>query len=196
MESNNFPFFSETGRSYPASGIRKMFNLASQYSDIVNLTVGEPNFDTPEHIRAAAVKALNGGYTHYSPNAGLPVLREAVAEHFQHYQAGFTADNVIISVGALEALTLALITTVGPGDEVLVPDPYFPNYLGQVMLAGAKAVCVPIYEENEHRLQAVDIEKAITPRRNPWWWMRLSSAILRSWISRIAVSGLPSGGRP
>ena len=156
---------SQLVKNYPASGIRKMFNIAAEYDNLVNLTLGEPNFDTPDYIKEAAKKALDEGWTHYSVNVGLPVLREAVAERYRktHWD-GYTKDNVIISVGALEALTLSLFALVNPGEEVIVPDPCFPNYYGQILLAGAKAVPVPVYEENDYRLQAEDVAKAITPK--------------------------------
>lgn len=87
--------------NYPPSGIRKMFDLAAQYPDAIKLTVGEPNFDTPEYIKAAAKKALDEGQTHYAPNAGIPELREAVANKYKHYWEGYTKDHVIITVGAI-----------------------------------------------------------------------------------------------
>lgn len=156
---------SELVKTYPASGIRKMFNIAAEYDNLVNLTLGEPNFDTPDYIKEAAKKALDEGWTHYSVNVGLPVLREAVAERYRktHWD-GYTKDNVIISVGALEGLTLSLFALVNPGEEVIVPDPCFPNYYGQILLTGARAVPVPVYEENDYRLQAADVAKAITPK--------------------------------
>ena len=156
--------FSKLAQRYPASGIRKMFNLAAQYDDVISLTVGEPNFDTPDYIKEAAKKAIDAGQTHYAPNAGLPQLRKAVADRYQKYWDGYTMNNVIISVGALEGLTLALMTLIDPGDEILVPDPCFPNYYGQAEIVGAVAVPVPVYEKNDYRIQAADIEKAITPK--------------------------------
>ena len=158
------PRFSKLAQRYPASGIRKMFNLAAQHPDAIKLTVGEPNFDTPDYIKEAAKKAIDEGMTHYAPNAGLPVLREAIANRYKKYWDGYTAENVIVSVGALEGLTLSLMTLLDPGDEIIVPDPCFPNYFGQAEIIGAKAVPVPTYEENEYRIQAADIEKAITPK--------------------------------
>lgn len=164
MAAVKHPDLSQVAKNYPASGIRKMFDLASQYDDIINLTVGEPNFDTPQNIKDAAKKAIDEGYTHYSPNAGLPELREAVAKKYHAYWDGYTKDHVIITVGALEALTLGLIAILDPDDEVIVPDPGFPNYYGQVLIARGKAVPVACLEENDYKIQAADIEKAITPR--------------------------------
>ena len=155
---------SKLAQNYPASGIRKMFDLAGAYSDVIALTLGEPNFETPAYIKEAAKRALDENYTHYSPNAGLPILREAVAKRYQKIWRGYTAQNVVVTVGALEGLTLSLLALLDPGDEVLVPDPCFANYYGQAMIAGVKAVPVPVYEENDYRIQASDIAAMISPR--------------------------------
>ena len=157
-------YLSDIALNYPASGIRKMFDLAQKYDDVVKLTVGEPNFDTPQNIKDAAKRAIDEGYTHYSPNAGLPELREAIAKEYLKYSRDYTLENVMITVGGMEAITMCLIATVNPGDEVIIPDPCFPNYVGQVMVAGAKPVSVPVYEENDFSIKAEDIEKAITPK--------------------------------
>lgn len=154
---------SERAKNYPPSGIRKMFDLANQYPDAVKLTVGEPNFDTPAYIKDAAKKALDAGRTHYAPNAGIDELRAAVANKYKSYWEGYTKDHVIITVGAMEGLMLSMMAILNPGDEILVPDPCFPNYYGQASIVGARAVPVPTYEKYEYRIQAEDIEKAITP---------------------------------
>lgn len=155
---------SELAQNYPASGIRKMFDLARQYPDAIDLTCGDPNFDTPLNVREAAKKALDEGYTHYAPNAGLPELREAIAKKYSTIWKGCSPHQVIVTVGALEGLTLALLAILDKGDEVLVPDPSFANYIGQIMIAGGRAVKVPVYEENGYQMQAGDLEKAITPK--------------------------------
>lgn len=156
---------SQRAKQYPASGIRKMFDLAAQYPEAIKLTVGEPNFDTPQYIKDAAKRALDEGQTHYAPNAGTTELREAVAAKYRkQYWEGYTKDHVIITVGAMEGLFLAMMTLLDPGDEILVPDPCFPNYYGQASCIGARAVPVPTYEEYDYRIQAADIEKTVTPR--------------------------------
>jgi aminotransferase len=181
---------SKIALNYPASGIRRMFDLAAKYDDAIKLTLGEPNFDTPATIKQAAKRAIDDGYTHYNPNAGLLELREVIADYYKKYSKRYSFENVMVTVGALEALTLSLMTTVDPGDEVIVPDPCFPNYIGQIMLAGAIPVCVPVYEENDFKIRARDIKKAVTPRTkgivlnspsNP-----LGSVLDRTEISRIA----------
>ena len=157
-------YFSKAARNYPPSGIRKMFDLAAQYPDAIKLTVGEPNFDTPAYIKEAAKKAMDAGETHYTPNAGMTVLRQAVAEKYQKaYWGGYTADHVMVTVGAMEGLMLTMMLLLDPGDEILVPDPCFPNYYGQASLTGACAKPVPTYEDNDYRMMAADIEKCITP---------------------------------
>ncbi len=157
-------FISNVAQNYPASGIRRMFDLAEQYNDAIKLTVGEPNFDTPDNIKEAAKRALDEGFTHYNPNAGLMGLRQAVAETYSQFPGGYTHENVMITVGALEALTLSLIATINPGDEVIIPDPAFPNYEGQILMAGGKPIAVPVYEENDFKIRPEDIEKAITSK--------------------------------
>jgi aminotransferase len=160
-------YFSTRAKNYPASGIRKMFNMAAEYAakydDVIKLTVGEPNFDTPQYIKDAAKVAIDAGQTHYSPNAGIAELREAIANRYHKYWDGYTANHVLISVGAMEGLFLSMMVLLNPGDEILVPDPCFPNYYGQAEMIGAKAVPVPTYEEFEYRMQAADVEKALTP---------------------------------
>lgn len=157
-------YMSDRAKNYPASGIRKMFDLAAQYPEAIKLTVGEPNFDTPQYIKEAAKKAIDEGQTHYAPNAGIPELREAVADKYRkRYWEGYTKDHVIITVGAMEGLVLSMMLLLNPGDEILVPDPCFPNYYGQASIVGARAVPVPTYEKYDYRMQAADIEKAITP---------------------------------
>ena len=155
---------SELAKQYPASGIRKMFDLAAGYDDVIALTLGEPNFETPAYIKEAAKKALDENYTHYAPNAGLPVLRQAVADRYQSYWDGYKADNVVVTVGALEGLTLCLLALLNRDDEILVADPCVPNYYGQAMIAGAKAIPVPAHEENGFNMTAADVEKCITPK--------------------------------
>ena len=156
---------SNLAKTYPASGIRKMFDLAAGYDDVIALTLGEPNFETPAYIKEAAKKALDENYTHYAPNAGLPVLREAIAKRYQKsHWAGYKAENVIVTVGALEGLTLGMLALLNPGDEILVPDPGFANYYGQAKIVGAVPVPVPAHEENGFNMTAADVEKCITPK--------------------------------
>ncbi len=152
-------------QNYPASGIRKMFELANKYDNVISLTVGEPAFDTPENIKNAAKQSLDNNNTHYVSNAGISELRKTIAEKYNRLVGDhFTLDNVMVAIGGMEAIFLALLATVNPGDEVLIPDPGYPNYEGQTVILGVKAVKVPVYEKNNFNIQAVDIEKAITEK--------------------------------
>jgi aminotransferase len=156
---------SKLANNYPGSGIRVMFNLAVQYHDLINFGVGEPNFETPNHIKEGAKKAIDEGFTRYEPNAGILELRQAIAYKYQR-EFGYKCipENVMITIGGTEANFLTLMTIINPGDEVIVTNPCYPNYVGQIMLAAGKLVSVPIYEENEFKLMPEDLEKAITPK--------------------------------
>lgn len=158
-------YLSNMTLNYPKSGIRVMFDHASKYSDAINLSVGEPNFETPDHIRAAAINAINEGLTKYNPNAGLYELREAIAEKYSiEYGYKLEAENIMVAVGGMEAVFLALATVIDHGDEVIIPDPAYPNYCGTVSILGGKIVRVPLYEEHGFKLQPEDLEKAITSK--------------------------------
>ncbi|QLG28753.1 pyridoxal phosphate-dependent aminotransferase [Halorarum halophilum] len=136
-------------RSCDRSRIRVMFDLADEAEregrDPVRLEVGEPDFDTPEHITEAAVDALRGGATHYTSNAGLLELREAIADTLDaEYGVEQTPDEVLVTTGGMEALHLAVLATVEQGEELLIPSPAWPNYWTQARLADADPVEVPM----------------------------------------------------
>jgi len=148
----------------PWSGVRKMFNYAQKYSDVINLSLGEPDFDTPQHIIKAAIEAMKKGYTHYTPNAGLIEFREAVAEKLRK-ENGIDVDpetEVIATVGAMGALSLAMLTIVNPGDEVLIPNPGFASYEAQVILAEGKPVSYSLNEDEGFDINAEEIAGLIT----------------------------------
>ncbi|UZD62512.1 pyridoxal phosphate-dependent aminotransferase [Brevibacterium sp. JSBI002] len=163
--TDTHPRISPMAASYPASSIRKMFNLALDFPDAVKLTVGEPDFTTPEHIKAAGIRAIEHDNTRYVANAGIPELRAAIARKYStRWNRSIEPANVMVSFGAMEALTFALDVTVSPGDEVIIPDPSFPNYLGQVHRLGGVAVSVPVTEDNDFKLRAEDVRSVITAR--------------------------------
>lgn len=146
------------------SAIREMFDLAQGYddSDLVHLEIGEPDFDTPEHIVQAASDAIADGATHYTSNAGLPTLRRAVtADITDDYQYD-PESQVLVTAGAMEALTLAFLTLVDPGDEVVIPTPAWPNYRTQVEMVGGKFVGVPLDSENGYALDSEAVVDAIS----------------------------------
>ncbi len=154
----------------PFSGIRKMMERAQQLDregkKVIHLEVGRPDFDTPDHIKQAAIRALNDGVVHYTSNYGLPSLRSAIADKL-HRDNGLDFDplsEIIVTAGANEAIFMALMSTLNPGDEVLVPDPSWLNYLHCISMAGGRAVSVPLREENGFKLDPEDVARAITPR--------------------------------
>lgn len=152
-------------QNYPGSNIRKMFNLALDYPDAVKLTVGEPDFNTPGHIKAAGIRGIENNQTRYVANAGIPNLRSAIAAKYSHrWDKEVTPNNVMVSFGAMEALTFALDMTVSPGEEVIIPDPSFPNYVGQIHRLGGVAVPVPVREEAGFKLRAEDIRDVISDK--------------------------------
>lgn len=151
--------------TYPASDIRAMFTLASRRPGVLSLTVGEPDFPTPEHIKEAAIAAIRNDETRYVANAGMPELRDAVAATYgRRWGRPLDADNVMVAVGGMEALALAMEVTVRPGDEVLITDPGYPNYRGLIHRIGARAVTVPVRESEAFKLRAADVAAAITER--------------------------------
>jgi aspartate/methionine/tyrosine aminotransferase len=154
----------------PFSGIRKIAQAAakleSQGQQVIHLEIGRPDFDTPQHIKRAAKRALDEGFVHYTSNYGVLELREAIAEKLLEDNS-IQVDpqcEIIVTLGANEALSIIMLALLDPGDEVLIPDPFYLNYLHCVQLAEAKAVHVPLREENKFQLAPSDLEAAITPK--------------------------------
>ena len=153
-------------RGVPASLIRKMFDLAQDVPGAISLAVGEPDFPTPAHIVEAGQRALDEGWTRYSPNAGYRELREAIAEKLRKVN-GIQVDpatQIFVTVGAMEALMLTFLVALDPGDEVLVIDPCYCNYVSQLALVGARPVFVPTDPERGYLPTAEALAAAITPR--------------------------------
>lgn len=147
------------------SGIRIMFAMADQIDGIVNLGIGQPDFDTPEHIRDAAKDGLDQGFTRYPPASGFPDLRAAVAEKLER-ENKIKADpesEIFISVGAMQGIFNVMLHLVNPGDEVIVVDPGY-DYYSQIRLFGGVPVRVAVKEENQFKLDPSDVETAITPK--------------------------------
>lgn len=148
----------------PPSGIRKFFDLAATMDECISLSIGEPDFVTPKLMMDAAVESLKQGKTAYTSNAGLIELREEICNYLKKYDLSYEANNeVLITVGASEAIDLAFRALVGPGDEVLIPDPSFVCYGPLTTLTGATPVSLATYEKDEFRLTAEELEKKITP---------------------------------
>ena len=145
------------------SQIRVYTNLARETPDCAMLTIGEPDFDTPEAIQAAAIAALENNRTHYAPNQGTPELRQAVADFETRRGNPTAAENVLITVGACQALFTALVGILNPGDEVILPTPCFNLYESIIAIAGAKAVRLDT-RSTGFQIDAAALEALITPR--------------------------------
>ena len=148
------------------SGIRRFFDMASEYKDIVSLGVGEPDFDTPWHIRHEAIKALQEGRTFYTANAGLKELREEVCI-FTEGRHGVKYDSMhecVITVGGSEAVDISMRVLLNPGDEVIICDPGYVSYVPAVTMADGTPVILPLKEENQFRITPEDLEAVITPK--------------------------------
>jgi aspartate aminotransferase len=133
--------------------------------DVCGFGAGEPDFDTPEHIKQAAIAALESGFTKYTPSAGLPELRQAIADKLEaDNQLSYRPSQVVVSSGAKHSCYNAILATCQPGDEVLIPSPYWVSYPDMVRLAGAEPVIVQTTERNGWKMRASDFENAMTPR--------------------------------
>jgi aspartate aminotransferase len=133
--------------------------------DVCGFGAGEPDFDTPEHIKQAAIAALEGGFTKYTPSAGLPELRQAISDKLEaDNQLSYRPSQVVVSSGAKHSCYNAILATCQPGDEVLIPSPYWVSYPDMVRLAGAEPVIVQTTERNGWKMRASDFENAMTPR--------------------------------
>ncbi len=150
----------------PPSGIRKFFDLASTMDNIISLGVGEPDFVTPWSVREACISSLERGYTAYTANAGLLELRVEIAKYMKkQFELEYDPKNeIIVTVGASEALDIALRAIVNPGDEVIVVEPTFVSYAPLVSLAGGKPVSVGTTVDTNFRLMPEQLQKAITSK--------------------------------
>lgn len=158
-------FLSNRAKDLKQGAIRAMFDRAKLFNDVISLGIGEPDLDTPLEIVEAGCDALKSGKTHYTPNAGIIQLRQKISEYLVKF--GVSADperNIIVTTGAMGALSLCLLTVLNQGDEVLIQDPQWLNYYAQVKFAGGIPVPIPVYEDDEFKLKAEDIEKRITDK--------------------------------
>lgn len=159
------PSASRTAQDYPVSAIRTVSERAAVIDGVAILTLGEPDFDTPPHVIEAAIDSMRAGETRYTPNAGIPELRGAIAQVYtQRWGREVGPENVVVTVGGQEGMFLALRTAVDAGDDVLVTDPAYANYKGQIHLMGANPVDVPLTEDNGFIVTAAQVEAALTPR--------------------------------
>ena len=148
------------------SGIRKFFDMLEEMKDVVALTVGQPDFQTPWHIREAGILSLEKGKTYYTSNAGTMELREEICKYLsRRFGLSYSAkDEILVTVGGSEAIDLAIRALVDEGDEVILPTPCFVCYDPIIHLTGGKTVEIPLKEKNNFRLTADELRAAITPR--------------------------------
>ena len=153
-------------REMPPSGIRKYFDLVNDMEDVISLGVGEPDFITPWHVREAGIYSLEEGSTHYTSNSGMPELREAISDYLdRRFNLKYDAEEeILVTVGGSEGIDLALRSLVGPGDEVIIPEPSFVAYQGCTAFTGATPVVIDLKAENEFKLTKQELEEAITDK--------------------------------
>ena len=133
--------------------------------DVYSFGAGEPDFDTPEHIKAAAIEALNAGFTKYTPSSGTPELRAAISEKFKRDNGlEYKPSEIIVSNGAKQSCYNAIMAVCGEGDEVIIPAPYWLSYPDMVRLAGAEPVIVQTTQENDWKMTPAQFEEAMSPR--------------------------------
>lgn len=148
------------------SGIRKFFDIANEMGDVISLGVGEPDFDTPWHIRDEGIYSLEKGRTFYTSNSGLASLRLEITKYLKRrFDLEYDAQNeVLITVGGSEAIDIAMRAMLDPGDEVLIPQPSYVSYEPCCILAGGKPVIIELQAKNDFRLTKEELEAAITPK--------------------------------
>ena len=152
-------------QTLPRSGIRDFFEIVQSMKGVISLGIGEPDFDTPWHIREAAIYSLESGHTGYTSNLGLPVLRERIADYVAtHFNVHYDAKTeIIVTVGVSEAIDLALRALINPGDEVLYHEPCYVSYSPSILLAHGLPVAVATRAEENFTLTAAALQAKITP---------------------------------
>jgi aminotransferase len=159
-------YVSERVATLKPSGIRKFFDIAATMKDVISLGIGEPDFNTPKPIVDAGVASLQRGETHYTSNAGIMELRQALSEHIEKlYGVSYDpATEILITVGGSEALYLSATALLNRGEEMLIPTPCFVSYQAEAVLAGGEAIEIPCRMENNFDLDPRELEAAVTPR--------------------------------
>ena len=163
---NYSKYLNETAKSLQPSGIRKFFDIVAEDKSAISLGVGEPDFDTPWVGRNAAIKSIQKGYTQYTSNCGMPRLRELISEYYkERYAATYDPKTeIIVTIGASEAIDLALRAIVSPGDEVLIPDPSYVSYFPCVKLSGGVPVGIPCDASNGFVITPENLASAVTTK--------------------------------
>ncbi|MFP7168965.1 aminotransferase A [Terribacillus sp. 7520-G] len=146
------------------SGIRRFYNLVADKKDMISLTIGQPDFPTPLHVKEAGIEAIQSNQTTYTPNAGLMTLRSAISDFYSKYAPAYRAeDEIIVTVGASQAIDITLRTILEPGDEVILPGPVYPGYEPLISLAGGIPVLADT-SSNGFKLTQSILEQYITPK--------------------------------
>ncbi|MDY2921957.1 MAG: aminotransferase class I/II-fold pyridoxal phosphate-dependent enzyme [Eubacterium sp.] len=147
------------------SGIRRFFDAASTMSNVISLGVGEPDFDTPWHVREEGIYSLEKGRTFYTGNSGLLELREEIGRYLdRRFGLSYSADEILVTVGGSEAIDIGFRTMLDPGDEVIIPEPCYVSYLPCVKLAGGVPVRLPLEEKDQFKLTKEKLLSAITDK--------------------------------
>ncbi len=159
-------YLNDSIKTIKPSGIRKFFDIANEMEDVISLSIGEPDFQTPWHIREEGIRSLEKGKTWYSPNRGFAELREEISKYYKRrFGVSYEAKKqTLVTVGGSEAIDLVFRTLIQAGDEVIIPEPSFVCYEPLAVMAGGKPVIINTKSEDNFRLKASDLEKAITEK--------------------------------
>ncbi len=163
-EFNPQSFINERVAAMPPSRIRKFFDIVSEMKDAISLGVGEPDFVTPWHIREAGIYSLEKGHTYYTSNSALMELRREICNYVKKFDLSYETDEVLLTVGGSEGVDAAIRAVIGPGDEVLVPEPSFVCYKPCVTLAGGTPVTIQTKAENAFKLKKEEVLEKLTPK--------------------------------
>ncbi|OLR55947.1 hypothetical protein BHK98_07680 [Hornefia porci] len=156
--------FSQRALNVPPSEIRRMFAMQEGMEDVVSFALGEPDFDVPDHVVRAIIDSYERRETHYTPNRGLKPLRSAIASEYRRRGLNYSEDEILITPGAVGALNLISLLLMREGDEVILPDPCWSNYIGLVAQTGADAVPVKVRAENRFMFDLDELAAAVTDR--------------------------------
>lgn len=150
----------------PQSGIRRMYDLAKNKKDTVSFVLGEPDFVTPKHIIEAAKKKLDEGCTHYTDNAGILPLRQEISRALKQYdKVDYDPEGeIVVTVGGMMGMYMAILALVNPGDEILIADPSYTNYVGEIVMNRAVAVPVPVYEKDNFNFTYENLKSRVTDK--------------------------------
>ena len=147
------------------SGIRRFFDIANTMDDVISLGVGEPDFDTPWHVREEGIYSLEKGRTFYTANSGMPELREEICRYLQRrFSLVYDSDEIVVTVGGSEAIDIGFRAMLDPGDEVIIPEPCFVSYLPCVKMAGGVPVRLPLEEKDQFKLTKEKLLSVITDK--------------------------------